>query len=97
MKVLGCELIYVACFYLEAAIIGMLGGIWVSDLVMAFVYIESFVGRAKRLSSFGEDIGIPPWLAIASIIFATIIGLMSGLYPARRAMKLSALDAIRTE
>jgi putative ABC transport system permease protein len=40
---------------------------------------------------------IPIWLALSSIGFATLVGLISGFYPARRAMKLSALEAIKTE
>ncbi len=40
---------------------------------------------------------IPPWLALLSIVFAIFIGLISGFTPARRAMRLSALEAIKTE
>lgn len=40
---------------------------------------------------------IPPWLALLSIVFAIMIGLISGFSPARRAMKLSALEAIKSE
>lgn len=40
---------------------------------------------------------IPTWLMGSAVVFATIIGLISGFYPARRAMKLSALEAIKTE
>ena len=40
---------------------------------------------------------IPPWLMAAAIVFATIIGLVSGFYPANRAVKISALEAIKHE
>lgn len=40
---------------------------------------------------------IPPWLAVAAIIFATLMGLASGIIPANRAMKISALEAIKHE
>ncbi|NLW16754.1 MAG: ABC transporter permease, partial [Firmicutes bacterium] len=40
---------------------------------------------------------IPVWLAVTAVGFATLVGLISGFYPANRAMKLSALDAIRNE
>lgn len=40
---------------------------------------------------------IPLWLVFAAIAFATLIGLLSGSYPAGRAMKLSALEAIKTD
>lgn len=40
---------------------------------------------------------IPPWLALFAVVFATFIGLGSGLYPANRAIKLSPIVAIRNE
>ena len=40
---------------------------------------------------------IPSWLALSAMLFTTIIGLVSGYYPAGRAMNLSALEAIRRE
>lgn len=40
---------------------------------------------------------IPPWLVLAALVFATIIGLVSGIAPANRAVKISALEAIRHE
>lgn len=40
---------------------------------------------------------IPPWLVVAAIVFATLIGLCSGILPAHRATKISALEAIKHE
>jgi len=40
---------------------------------------------------------IPVWLIILAIVFSTVIGLVSGYLPARRATKISALEAIRNE
>ena len=40
---------------------------------------------------------IPGWLIVAAIAFATVIGLISGFYPANRAVKISALEAIKHE
>jgi ABC-type antimicrobial peptide transport system permease subunit len=34
---------------------------------------------------------------IGAVVFSTVIGLISGYFPAKRAMKLSALSAIKTE
>ena len=38
---------------------------------------------------------IPLWLVLASLGFAAMVGILAGYFPARRAMKLSALEAIR--
>lgn len=40
---------------------------------------------------------IPPWLLLAALAFATVIGLVSGIAPSNRAVKISALEAIRHE
>lgn len=104
MKVLGCRLKDIRrTFLVEAAVIGLLGG----TLGIGVSYGVSFI-----LNQFSGGFGggmyypiyeqtkisiIPLWLALSSIGFATCIGLISGLYPAQRAMKISALDAIRTE
>lgn len=40
---------------------------------------------------------IPPWLIAAALAFATVIGVLSGIAPANRAVKISALEAIRHE
>ncbi|MDR3072999.1 MAG: ABC transporter permease [Clostridiales Family XIII bacterium] len=40
---------------------------------------------------------IPLWLYLFSLVFATIVGLISGIAPANRAVKISSLEAIRHE
>lgn len=50
----------------------------------------------------GENVGtelsiIPLWLILGALVFATLVGLLSGLAPANRAVKISALEAIRHE
>ncbi len=56
------------------------------------------MGMRMGMDSGGSKISvIPPWLALLSIVFAIMIGIVSGFSPARRAMKLSALEAIKSE
>ncbi|WP_312642603.1 ABC transporter permease [Hydrogenoanaerobacterium sp.] len=38
---------------------------------------------------------IPPWLVAVAVIFGILIGLVSGFTPANRAVKISALEAIK--
>ena len=40
---------------------------------------------------------IPPWLVLLGLGFSTLVGILSGLWPAIRATKISALEAIRHE
>lgn len=102
MKVIGAALSDIRRIFLfEASIIGLIGGL----LGIAISYLASLVLNklAVQFGAMGPDAFnskisvIPLWLALSSIIFTTIVGLISGFYPARRAMKLSALEAIRTE
>ncbi|MDR2903206.1 MAG: ABC transporter permease [Clostridiales bacterium] len=105
MKVIGAAIRDIQkLFLLEAAMIGFLGGI----LGIAFSYLASFILNNVGLSFFesmvylqdGEKAVIsfiPTWLALASLAFAALIGVISGYFPARRAMKLSALSAIKAE
>ncbi len=102
MKVIGAALSDIGKIFLfEAGIIGTIGGLF----GIAISYLASFVLNklAMQFGGMGPDaIGskisiIPLWLAVSSIMFTTIVGLVSGFYPARRAMKLSPLEAIRME
>lgn len=51
---------------------------------------------------YGEGMGgaisiIPLWLVLLGLGFSTVVGILSGLWPAIRATKISALEAIRHE
>lgn len=103
MKVLGCVLGDIRrLFLIESAMIGLLGGV----LGIGFSYGASFLLNRAGISFI--DIGwmpgaetnisvIPAWLAGVAVVFASLVGIISGAYPAARAMRLSALDAIRNE
>ncbi|WP_040951667.1 ABC transporter permease [Gorillibacterium massiliense] len=109
MKVLGCELKDIRrLFLLEAGFIGFLGGVAGVLFSLVASYILNKSGSSLTGSFGGGTVNpnapaatkislIPLWLMLSSIGFATLIGLASGFYPARRAMKLSALEAIKTE
>lgn len=50
-----------------------------------------YMGDSSRLSI------IPWWLLAGALAFATLIGLVAGVLPANRAVRISALEAIRHE
>ena len=95
MKVIGASLSDIKKLFLtEAAFIGFAGGlagILVSLGASKIVNIFAVRTNSNMLSS------IPIWLCGASLLFATFIGIAAGYLPAKRAMKLSALSAIKTE
>lgn len=50
------------------------------------------------MASMGGDLSIiPPWLVLLGLGFSMLVGVLSGLWPAHRATKISALEAIRHE
>lgn len=102
MKVLGCVIGNIrAMFLIEAGMIGFIGG--VAGLV--FSYMLSFLintlaangGGVMGLGATGQISIIPVWLALGALVFSTMVGLVSGFSPANRAVKISALTAIRQE
>ena len=104
MKVIGANLPDIGkLFLIEAALIGFIGGIigvgfsyGISKLLnsdVLSIVISSALGGMP-----GSNISlIPFWLPFAALGFSTVIGVVAGYSPARRAMKLSALDSIRNE
>ena len=52
---------------------------------------------AALVGSSGFRSVIPFWLALSAVLFSVIVALISGFYPALRAMRLSPLTAIRNE
>ena len=105
MKVLGCVISDIrTMFLMEAGTIGFVGGV----IGLALSYGISFAintfgggGGGNIYDIGGIGIGgvsiIPWWLAVGALIFATMVGLVSGFSPANRAVKISALTAIRQE
>jgi ABC-type antimicrobial peptide transport system permease subunit len=103
MKVIGANLPDIRrLFLVEAAFIGFAGGL----AGIALSYGVSALMNKALLPLIGGAIGgmpaermslIPLWLPLAALAFSTVIGVLAGYSPARRAMNLSALDSIRNE
>lgn len=98
-KVLGCDLASIRNMFLtEAALIGLFGGIIGIGLSEIISYILNAFSDNMMMGMGSTKISIIPiWLMIGAVLFAMLIGIIAGVLPARRAMKLSALEAIRNE
>lgn len=104
MKVIGCKLKDIrGMFLVEAAIIGIVGGAFGVGLSYGLSALVNKLAAGGGMQAFGiysSDSAlsiIPFWLDIAALILATAVGVVSGLYPAIRATRLSALEAIKNE
>jgi putative ABC transport system permease protein len=101
MKAIGMKSQEVENLYLtESMIMGILGGI--GGLVIGYTFgkILSFALSTFAISKgYGYlDVTFIPFQFVL-LIFAisVIVGLLTGIYPAKRATKISALDALRYE
>ena len=103
MKVIGASLKDIKrLFLVEAALIGMFGGLFGVAISLIISRVINTVGipffDMLVWGANESDISsIPLWLSLFALGFSAAIGLISGYLPARRATKLSALSAIRTE
>ncbi len=96
-------------FLAEAGAIGTLGGLgglvagWgISRLInlLAGVYIgaqAASAGAAQEGLAIPDIAYIPAWLPIAVLLFATGMGVLSGIYPAQRAVSLNPVTALKYE
>lgn len=100
MKVIGLSIAKIrAMFVVESGLIGFVGGV----IGVALSYILAWVlqnGEATTLFGMyfasGIRLVIPPYLVLAAMIIAVGVGILSGIYPAYRATRMSALEAIRS-
>lgn len=106
MKVVGCHVSDIrSLFLMEAGCIGLLGGIIGICLSGTIAYLVNSMGLNISFGTdiFGGDGGstqmfiITPWLVVLALLFSTFIGIVSGYYPANRAVKISALTAIKQD
>lgn len=80
-------------FLAEAGVIGLIGGL--TGLVLGWIAI-TFGNMALESSNLNLFL-ITPRLAIGSVAFAVILGLISGLYPSLHAARMKPVNALRYE
>ncbi len=103
MKVIGASLKDIKRLFLfESGLIGFMGGILgLGFSELASYLLNTFAGKLMiniaPVTESSKISIIPLWLALSVLVFSTFVGLISGFYPARRATKLSPIEAIRTE
>ena len=105
MKVLGCDIKDIKSLFLyEAGTIGFMGGT-IGIIISYIISITANLIARAVVNSFGEMedgllicvSSIPWWLAVSGILFSILIGVVAGLAPANRSVKVSALTAIHNE
>jgi putative ABC transport system permease protein len=88
-------------FLTEAAILGLAGGLaglalgwgvsWVLELAISAYAVR--YGVTERLDLFA----FPFWLLASTVLFAAVVSVMAGVYPAVRAARVDPIQALRRE
>jgi putative ABC transport system permease protein len=103
MKAVGANNADVMAVFLgEASAIGFiggLGGVGVGLLLsrVAGLLIQNYMSSADEGGMLTTVIYTPAWLPIFAVLFATLVGMISGVYPALRATRLDPIAALRAE
>lgn len=101
MKVIGAQIKDIRKMFLfEAMSISVIGGIigvlisFGASILINNIYAANFQEFVPP-GVFNGISYLPIWLPALALIFSALIGLISGYLPAKKATKLSAIDAIR--
>jgi putative ABC transport system permease protein len=106
MKAIGATNRDVLSVFLgEAAGIGFIGGLggvllgWSAGQILNVLALAYFAGQTAQTGGLPPTVAVytPTWLPVFALVFATLIGLISGLYPALRAATLIPVNALKYE
>ncbi|MBE2199015.1 MAG: ABC transporter permease [Anaerolinea sp.] len=106
MKAVGATNRHVLSVFLgESAGIGFLGGLggvllgWGLGQVANVFVLAYLAGQSVQTGAPPPSVAVstPLWLPIFALVFATLMGLLSGLYPALGAATLSPITALKYE
>ena len=106
MKAIGATNRDVLSVFLgEAAGIGFLGGVggvvlgWSAGQIINVLAMGFLASQAASTGGLPPSVAVytPTWLPVFALVFATLIGLISGLYPALRAATMVPVTALKYE
>jgi putative ABC transport system permease protein len=106
MKAIGATNRDVLSIFLgESAGIGLIGGIggvllgWGGSLAISFLATTYLAGQSGQFGGppSGMTTYTPAWLPVFALVFSTLVGLLSGLYPSLRAATLVPVNALKYE
>jgi putative ABC transport system permease protein len=84
-----------ASFLAESAVIALIGGIVGCLLALPMNGVVTSTTNWANFSEIAFSFRITPILLLAGVIFAVVMGVLGGFFPARRASKVPVIQAIR--
>ncbi|MFP4524473.1 MAG: ABC transporter permease [Candidatus Woesearchaeota archaeon] len=83
-------------FLIESGLLGLAGGVVGVLLGMGLAWVASFL--ARTVGGFEYLVAqFPWWLIVGALAFSVIVGILSGILPARQASRKNPVDALRYE
>lgn len=85
-------------FLVESFVMGFLGGVGGVTIGYLAGEVANFAINILAKNFGGQTLNLfyrPIWFVVVIISFSSIIGFITGIYPARKAAKLNPLDALR--
>ena len=87
-------------FIIESGLVGLIGGVF--GVIMGVVVSSLMTGSGFSILPIGRlsnssAVIFSPELIIGALIFSLVVGILSGVFPARLASRLQPVDALRYE
>ncbi len=87
-------------FIIESGLVGLIGGVF--GVIMGVVVSSLMTGSGFSILPMGRlsnssAVIFSPELIIGALIFSLVVGILSGVFPARLASRLQPVDALRYE
>lgn len=101
LKILGMKKKAIETLFLaEAIMMGIIGG--TAGIIMGIIFSDfaNYLLNSYALKSGGQAVRVfvhPFWFVIVVMLFSILVGFLTGIYPAKRATRINALDVMRYE
>lgn len=101
MKILGMRKKEIRSIFLtESVLVSVSGGLLGIVAGVAISKIANAIVNSAAVNSGGDPVRLfvfPFWFMLLIAVFVLLLGVLTGLYPAKRAAKINALDVLRFE